>query len=204
MDSPATLKGMVDAVAENDGRVRALVASVGYPAPRLRPAGFGALLRIILGQQVSVAAARTIAGRVWAMMDDAPSAAKLSTLPDPALRGAGLSRQKLAYARSLADALESGALNLDALSQMNDEAAIKALTAVKGLGRWSAEMYLMFSLQRPDIWPVGDLGVREGVRRVFRLETRPSPAETRTLGEGWRPHRSVMAMMMWRILNNAP
>lgn len=204
MHTSAALTKMLDAVAADDPRIAAAIATVGYPAPRKRPADFGALLRIIIGQQVSVAAARTIAARVWALMDAHPSPTKIAALSDDDLRQVGLSRQKIRYARSLSEEVRSGRLSLSALAEKSDEAVIESLTTVKGVGRWSAEMFLIFSLGRQDVWPVGDLGVREGVGRLLKLDARPSPAQTREIGAAWKPHRSAMALFSWHYLHNAP
>ncbi|WP_374762953.1 DNA-3-methyladenine glycosylase family protein [Yunchengibacter salinarum] len=194
----------LDTLAHSDPAIARALEQVGYPAARRRSHGFPILLRVIVGQQLSVKAAATIAARLEALMDGAPSPDRLMTLPEDALRGAGLSRQKVTYARSLAEAVASGALDVDTLPRLDDEAAIGAISGVKGLGRWSAEMYLMFSLGRSDIWPVDDLGVRAGAATILDMETRPTPRHLKEIGDRWRPRRSSVALLAWHVLSNAP
>ena len=174
----------------------AAVAEAGHPAPRLSERGFATLLRTIVGQQVSVASAAA----VWRKLDDvvggAADPANIATASDETLRSAGLSRQKLGYARSLADEVTSGRLDLDHLPE-DDEEAIAALVRVKGIGRWSAEIYLLFAEGRTDIWPAGDLAVRIAVGRILGHEARPSEKLTRQVAEAWRPHRGAAAIFAW-------
>ena len=125
-------------------------------------------------------------------------------MTDVQLRGAGLSGQKVRYVRDLCGRIEDGTLPLDALDRMTDDQVIDSLTQVKGIGRWTAEMFLMFRLQRPDVLPVGDLGIVKAVQRVYRLRTVPSPAKLLRLGESWRPYRSVACWYLWASLDNAP
>lgn len=198
------IKEALDTIAENDHHVAAAVKLVGYPGERKRPHGFATLLRVIAGQQLSVKAAASIAARVDALMDNNPTPEALMTFDDDTLRTAGLSRQKIKYVRSLCDAVTNGPLDLMALPNMNDEDAMKAITSVKGLGRWSAEMYMMFSLGRTDMWPVGDLAVRVGIGRIIDLDERPSEKEMDPIGERWRPYRSSMALLAWHYYSNAP
>jgi DNA-3-methyladenine glycosylase II len=195
------LRTSLDALAGREPAVAAVIESHGYPAPRQREPGYETLLRTIVGQQVSVAAAAS----VWAKMEAAlgsgcPPEALLSRDFDT-LRACGLSRQKQGYARSLAELVTSGALDLHALPA-DDEAAIAALVGIKGIGRWSAEIYLLFAEGRPDIWPAGDLAVQIAIGRILGLAERPSEREARTLAEGWRPHRSAMAIMAWHHYNS--
>jgi DNA-3-methyladenine glycosylase II len=164
----------------------AAVAEAGHPAPRLSDRGFATLLRTIVGQQVCVASAAA----VWRKLDEVVGAS------DETLRSAGLSRQKLGYARSLADEVTSGRLDLDNLPE-DDEEAIAALVRVKGIGRWSAEIYLLFAEGRADIWPAGDLAVQIAVGRILGHETRPSEKLTREVAEAWRPHRGAAAIFAW-------
>lgn len=200
----ANIRALLDALAERDTHIKTAIEAVGYPPERIRPAGFETFLSAIVGQQVSIHAAAAIFGRVKALMDDAADPAKIQHLSDDALRGAGLSRQKITYVRSLSDHLTNGMLNLDKLHQLDDEAAIKAITQVRGLGRWSAEIYLMFALGRPDVWPVDDLGVQEGVARMLGLEDRPKPKRLKEIGEDWSPARSAVALLAWHYYSNAP
>lgn len=203
--SAAHLKRAINAVARADSRVAAGLAEVGLPEPRHRPAGYNALLRTLVAQQISVAAARSIYARLEAALGDLDSPAVILAASDETLRAGGLSRQKIAYARSLAEAVETGLLDFPALARLDDEAAIAVLSSIKGFGRWSAEIYLLFAEGRPDIWPADDLGLQEGVRRLLRLEERPRPKALRTLTEGWRPHRGAMAVFCWHYYaNSAP
>jgi DNA-3-methyladenine glycosylase II len=172
------------------------LARVGRPAPRKRERGYQALLRTIVGQQVSVAAAASIWRKLEAAIGSTADPAVLAAASEDALRGAGLSRQKIGYARSLADEILSGRLDLRALPA-DDEEAIARLVAVKGIGRWSAEIYLLFAEGRGDIWPAGDLAVRIELGRLLGLETRPTEAELRRLAEAWRPHRGALAVFAW-------
>jgi DNA-3-methyladenine glycosylase II len=152
------------------------------------------LLRTIIGQQVSVQSANAI----WRRLETAGGTdpAKLVALSDEELRAVGLSRQKSSYARSLAEGVASGSLNLSALPG-NDEEAITRLVAIKGIGRWSAEIYLLFAEGRADIWPAGDLAVQIECGQILGLAERPNERATRTLAEDWRPHRSAAAIFAW-------
>ena len=161
-------------------------------------------MRVIMGQQLSVKAAASIWARVQALVGEDADASAYAAQSDDALREAGVSRQKIKYLRSLCETIETGVLDIAALPHMSDEDAIKAITSVKGLGVWSAHMYLMFSLGRTDIWPVGDLAVRVGIGRIVGLEDRPTEKEAEKLGERWKPYRSVMALLSWHYYSNAP
>ena len=175
---------------------RALLAS-GYPEPRIRPRGYATLLRTIVGQQVSFKAADAVWARLEvALGGSAEDPEAVLRASDEALRAAGLSRQKSAYARSLAEEVMSGRLDFAALPE-DDEDAIAALTRVKGIGRWSAEIYLLFAEGRPDIWPAGDLAVQIETGRILGLDTRPSEKQLRALAEPWRPHRGAIAIFTW-------
>lgn len=177
------------------------IARIGYPAPRIRPRGWHTLLRTIVGQQVSVAAAAS----VWAKLEGELGAdftpADLLARDYDALRACGLSRQKQGYARSLCEQVEAGTLDLAALPA-RDEAAIASLTAIKGIGRWSAEIYLLFAEGRRDIWPAGDLAVQEGVKRLLALPERPAEKATRALAADWAPQRGAMAIFTWHFYAN--
>jgi DNA-3-methyladenine glycosylase II len=173
---------------------------------RGRPAdAYGALLRSIVGQQLSTKAARSIYERVTALFGaKTPSPEQLLAADPEELRGAGLSRAKVAYMRSLAEHVLSGELELDRLNELTDEEIVAELTAVKGLGIWTAHMFLIFHLQRPDVLPVGDLGVRNAAREVYGLAELPTAAELEELGAAWSPHRSLAALYLWRSLDAVP
>ncbi|HUL74145.1 MAG TPA: DNA-3-methyladenine glycosylase [Vicinamibacterales bacterium] len=191
------------ALMRRDPRLRVLIKKVGrcrLPEGRTRHP-FGALVRAILSQQLSGKAADTIHGRVAALAGgvEAITPARILALEQAALRSAGVSRPKISYLRDLAAHVEDGRLDLVALETQSDEDVIAAITAVKGLGRWSAEMFLMFRLNRPDVFPVADLGIVKGVQKLFGMKRRPKPRTMERLAEPWRPYRSVAAWYLWRI-----
>lgn len=187
-----------------------LAASLGPPdrarRRRGRPAdAYGALVRSIVGQQLSTKAARTIYDRLAGLFGDrTPSPAELLATGDEDLRSAGLSGRKAEYLRDLARRAESGELDLDSLHRLPDEEVASRLVAVRGLGRWTADMFLMFHLDRPDILPVGDLGIRRAAEKTYDLSAMPEPAELRTLAEPWRPHRTLACLYLWESLDAAP
>jgi DNA-3-methyladenine glycosylase II len=190
------LKASLDALAAREPAVAAALARAGYPEPRTGERGYQTLLRAIVGQQVSVKAAASMWGKLTALVGDPPAPAALLAASDEALRSAGLSRQKAAYARSLADEVVSGRLDFDQLPE-DDEAAIAELVRVKGIGRWTAEIYLLFAEGRPDVWPAGDLAVQIESGVIFGLEERPSEKRLRAMSEAWRPHRGAFAIFTW-------
>ena len=165
---------------------------------------FQALVHAIISQQLSVRAAATIGSRVDALLGGVPSPPAVAKASDAQLRRAGLSGPKIGYLRALSAHVTGGSLVLDALEAMPDEAVIEALTRVKGIGRWTAEMFLMFRLHRPDVLPVGDLGIKKAVQRAYRLQTAPSPKRLLRLGETWRPYRSVACWYLWASLSKVP
>ncbi len=192
------LNTSLDALAILEPRFGDAITATGYPEPRLRDPGYATLLRTIVGQQVSVAAAASVWNKLEALIGEGCAPEKLIAQDFDALRACGLSRQKQGYARSLAELVITGALPLDALPK-DDEEAIIYLTQVKGIGRWSAEIYLLFAEGRPDIWPAGDLAVQEGVGRLLKMEARPSEKDIREIAEVWRPHRGAAAIFTWHI-----
>ena len=159
------------------------------------------LVRAIVFQQLSTKAATTIHNRLIECMPDGLTAAALLAIPDDRLRAAGISRQKAAYLRDLCERVRTGALPLDALDSMSDDEVIAALTQVKGIGRWTAEMFLIFRLQRPDVFPLGDLGIVNAIQKAYRLRKKPTPDRMRRLAESWRPYRSVASWYLWRSLD---
>ncbi len=167
---------------------------------------YGALVRAIVGQQLSVAAARSIYGRLTARFEDRPPTPSeiLADEPDELRAAAGLSRAKVLYLRSLAEHVLSGELELERLDQLEDEQVIAELVAVKGIGLWSAQMFLMFHLDRPDVLPVGDLGIRRAIERAYGLPGLPEPAEMEEIAAPWRPHRTLACRYLWRSLQNEP
>ncbi|MGB5076692.1 MAG: DNA-3-methyladenine glycosylase 2 family protein [Sphingorhabdus sp.] len=196
--SAEDLKVSLDAVALREPRFAEALIATGYPEPRLREPGYATLLRTIVGQQVSVAAANSVWNKLEELLGTGCAPEKLIGQDYDALRACGLSRQKQGYARSLAELVITGALPLEGLPE-DDEQAIAYLTRVKGIGRWSAEIYLLFAEGRPDIWPAGDLAVQEGVGRLMNMESRPSEKDIRVIAEGWRPYRGAVAIFTWHI-----
>ncbi len=194
--SSQQLHSALSALAKAEPGFAAALARVGYPEPRISKPGYTTLLRTIVGQQVSVAAAASM----WRKLGEAVGAdylpSRIASASDDELRAAGLSRQKASYARSLAGLVMSGDLDLHDLPA-DDEDAVALLTRVKGIGRWSAEIYLLFAEGRPDIWPAGDLAVQEEVGRILGHESRPSEKLTRVLADPWRPHRGAAAIFAW-------
>ena len=197
----AALHHGLDAIAKSEPAIARALDLAGYPEPRLRDPGHVTLLRTIVGQQVSVAAAASVWNRLEALIGPEMAPDILLEADFDALRGCGLSRQKQGYARSLCELMVSGELDLHHLPA-DDEAAITQLTRIKGIGRWSAEIYLLFAEGRPDIWPAGDLGVQAGLHKLLGLPERPSEKQTRAMAEAWRPHRGALAIFTWHCHNN--
>lgn len=197
------IKIALDEVARKDKDIRAGLKLVGYPVER-RSGGpsYEHLLRIIVGQQLSVKAAATIYGRVEAAMGEVVPENFLNK-SDEDLRGFGLSRQKIDYGQCLSRAVLEGFKPKD-LVKKSDEEVLEIITGLRGFGRWSAEMFLMFSLGRLDIWPADDLAIQEGVRKLKGLKERPKQKEMDKIGEIWRPHRGSVAIFLWYYYSNAP
>jgi DNA-3-methyladenine glycosylase II len=177
---------------------------------RLRERGqvgdpWAVLVSAVVGQQLSAKAAATIRARLTEPYGDRmPTPAELLEADEKDLRAAGLSGRKVEYVRDLARHVAEGELDLDALATMSDEEAISEITAVRGFGRWSAEMFLIFHLGRPDVLPVGDLGIRRAVERVYGLNELPDPDELEQIAEPWRPQRTLACLYLWESLRNAP
>jgi DNA-3-methyladenine glycosylase II len=167
---------------------------------------YGALVRAITGQQLSVLAARAIYGRLTSRYGDRPPTPReiLAEDPEELRAAAGLSRAKTAYLRSLAEHVISGELELERLEELPDEQVIAELVAVKGLGVWTAQMFLMFQLERPDVLPTGDLGIRNAIQRAYELAEPPSVEQMEAIGEPWRPYRTLACRYLWRSLHNEP
>lgn len=188
-------------VAAQEPAIAKALESHGYPDTRHREKGYATLLRTIVGQQVSVAAASSVWKRLEDRLGPGCNADALLRQDSDALRACGLSRQKQGYARSLAELVVSGELLLEALPK-EDEEAIQYLTQVKGIGRWSAEIYLLFAEGRRDIWPAGDLAVQRGLGDILGLADRPTEKVLRSLAEPWRPYRGCVALLAWHFYNN--
>lgn len=194
--SEAQLRADLDALAAIEPRIAAALDRVGYPPTRIRARGHATLMRTIVGQQVSVKAADAMWRKLTEVVGVEADLERIARASDEELRAAGMSRQKSGYLRSLADEVTSGRLDFDQLPE-DDEEAIAKLVQVKGIGRWSAEIYLLFAEGRSDIWPAGDLAVQIEVGRILGHDSRPSEKLTRELAEPWRPYRGAAAIFTW-------
>ena len=194
----------LDALAETDDDLAGAMEQVGYPEERRRPAGFQTLMHIITGQQLSTRAAATIVGRLHEATEPDLTPERFLRLSDEELRAIGFSRQKVLYGRGLSEAILKGDFSPDDLASRPDEEIVAAITAIKGFGRWSAEMYLLFSLGRPDVWPADDLAVRVAVQNLKRLDKRPGTKQMDAIAESWRPHRGAVAIFLWHYYRKFP
>ena len=201
--TPDFIREALDALGERDPDIAQAIALVGYPEPRNREPGFGALLNIIAAQQVSAASAAAIRARLLAAIDPLTPESFLAA-SDEALRAVGFSWRKIEYGRGIAEAMRSGLLDPGRLAAATDEEVIATLTALRGLGRWSAEIYLLVALRRADVWPADDLAIQEALRRLKRLEMRPARAASEVIVEAWRPWRGVAALFLWHYYKGAP
>ncbi len=192
----AHIKKSLHAIAKLDDDVAQALDQFGYPEPRIRPAGFETFLNTIVSQQISTQAAATIWQRVSSLMTEV-DATSLLALSDSALRGAGLSQRKMEYAQGLARAIASDEFNPGALDDMDDDTAIDTITQIRGFGRWSAEVYMMFSLQREDIFPADDLILLTSLQNLKNLPDRPTPKVARGLIQHWSPWRSTGSLFLW-------
>lgn len=199
-----------EALCAGDPVMRSLIdARLGFDPKAWRrydpaPVPFGTLLRVVIGQQISTSAARAVLGRLYASFDDRPpTPSELLASEESDLRSIGLSRQKLSCVRNLAERVESGLLDLDRLIDLPDDEVREKLMAIKGIGRWSADMFLLRELGRPDILPSSDIGIRNAVQKAYSLPERPTSDEVDLLGEKWRPYRSLAAVYLFASLNDA-
>ena len=199
--SAEAIREGLDHAAQIEPAFTRAIELAGYPEARIQPTGYRTLLRTIVGQQVSVQSAASVWNKLERLLGEAMPPELLLEAEFDALRGCGLSRQKQGYARSLCELVVSGELNLDDLPA-DDEEAIAVLTRIKGIGRWSAEIYLLFAEGRPDIWPAGDLAVQAGLAKLLGLDTRPDEKATRARAESWRPHRGAAAIFTWHVYDN--
>jgi DNA-3-methyladenine glycosylase II len=201
--SAARIEEGLHALARREPRFAESLARFGMPEPRIRPRGYETLLRAIVSQQVSTAASASIWRKLEAGFGSLADPAVVAGASPDALRAAGLSRQKVTYAQDLAGHVLSGALPLDALPA-DDEEAVRLLSSVRGLGRWSAEIYLLFAEGRADAFPAGDLAVQVQAGRMFLDGARPTEKPLRAMAEAWRPHRGVAALFLWHCYNAPP
>lgn len=199
--SKASIRNHVEALASREPVFARVLEQHGMPEPRISERGAQTLLRTIVGQQVSVAAARAMWAKLKARFGCPPELGRLLAANDEELRAAGMSRQKSGYIRSLAQLVISGELDLEDLPE-DDEEAIARLTKIKGIGRWSAEIYLLFGEGRADIFPAGDLAVMIELGRLMQLDGKPSERQLRELAEAWRPYRGAAALLAWHSYNS--
>jgi DNA-3-methyladenine glycosylase II len=198
-----SLSDSLNALAKREKAFAKVLKTHGHPEPRISEPGVETLLRTIVGQQVSVHAARSMWNKLIARLGQPIDLQKLLDSSDEELREAGLSRQKAGYARSLAALVLSGELDLAHLPE-DDEEAIAELTKIKGIGRWSAEIYLLFAEGRHDVWPAGDLAVQVEIGKLMGLDGKPTEKQLRELAEKWRPHRGAAAVLAWHSYNAPP
>ena len=199
--SAEQIKHGLDSVAALEPGFASALKVAGYPEPRIRERGHGTLMRTIVGQQVSVAAAASMWRKFEGHVGPDLLPERVLESDFDTLRGCGLSRQKQGYMRSLCELVVSGGLDFETLPADDDE-AIAQLTRIKGIGRWSAEIYLLFAEGRGDIWPAGDLAVQAGLHKLLDLPERPSEKATREMAEKWRPYRGATAIFTWHCYNN--
>lgn len=198
-----TINRGLKALAEVDADLAHAFGVIGAPEPRVRPAGFETFLSIIVSQQLSTEAAKTILGRVHDLLPELSADGVLS-VSDEDFRGAGMSFRKIEYAKGLALAMQTGQFDVDGLEHMEDQEAIDSITALRGFGRWSAEIYLMFSLGRKDIFPADDLALQVALGRLKKLEGKPTPKQAREMIEHWSPWRSVGSLFLWHYYRGMP
>jgi DNA-3-methyladenine glycosylase II len=200
--APPAARAAIDSIAAADPVLAAIEPRCGELPWRTRPAGFAGLMQAIVGQQISNQAAAAI----WRRLRAVPGALdplRLPDLPDAVLCGAGLSRPKVAHARALAEAFASGRLETAALAALDDRAAVAVITSVRGLGPWTAEIYLLFALQRPDVFPAGDLALAASAAHLYGLAARPGPAALRAVATAWQPWRGLAARLLWHHWRHA-
>lgn len=190
----------------NDDALAEVVRAFGAPQLHCESDAWRALTGSIIGQQVSVHAARAIRGRFAALDEesDYPLPARVLAMTDETLRGCGLSRNKVLSVRDLARHFEESIIDTAKFAEMSDEEVIQTLLPVRGIGRWTAEMFALFSLGRPDVFAVDDLGLCNAIRQLYALEEKPSPAQMREIAEVWKPYRSIASWYLWRFLDNIP
>ena len=198
------------ALADADPVMAGLIARIGPMSIEKRRRGrprdsYGVLVRAIVGQQLSAKAAATIFERVRALYDgEVPTAEQLLETDEEPLRAAGLSGRKVEYLKDLADHVVRGELEVERLGELTDEKVIEEITAVRGLGVWTAHMFLIFHLEREDVLPVGDLGIRNAIKTEYGLDDLPTPEEMERMAEPWRPHRTLACLYLWESLSNTP
>jgi len=197
------LRGALDRLANIDGDIGRALDRIGYPAPRQRPRGFATLLRIMTAQQLSTRSAAAIWSRLEQACAGEVTAERFSALDDAAFRAIGLSRRKMEYGRDLARAVIDGTVDLEALAEAGEDEAIAAISGLRGFGRWSGEIYMLFAHGRVDVWPADDLALQVGMQRLKRLDARPNRRRMDELAEPWRPLRGCGAIFLWHFYGAA-
>ena len=195
------IRTALDVLGEREAAIGEALERCGYPEARQRDTGYMTLLRTIVGQQVSVAAAASVWNKLEAELGAGFAPGELLARDFDTLRACGLSRQKQGYARSLCELVDAGEIDFSDLPA-DDEDAIAELTRIKGIGRWSAEIYLLFAEGRPDIWPAGDLAVQAGIGQLLGMPERPGEKDLRAMSGRWQPHRGALAIFTWHVYNN--
>ena len=201
--TPEFIRDALDEVAARDDDLRAALDEFGYPAPRNRKPGFGTLINIIIGQQVSTHAAAAIRSRLEAAVDPLTPETFLAA-GEETLRAVGFSGRKVEYGRGLAEAVLNGTLDTVRLAELDDDAVAKAITGIRGLGKWSADIYMLFALDRADAWPLGDLAIQVAAQKLKRMRKRPDRKRMETVARRWRPYRGVVALFLWHYYKGAP
>ncbi len=201
--TPKQIRTALDTLADKDPDIALGLGMVGYPAPRNREPGFTSLVNIIVGQQISALAAAAIRERLEAAVNPLTPDRFLAT-KEITLRELGLSHRKIEYGRDLAKEVLSGRLDTDRLEAMEDDEILKELTAIRGLGRWSAEIYMLFALGRHDIWPADDLAIQVAAQKLKRMRKRPDRARLERVARPWKPWRGMAALFLWHYHKGAP
>jgi DNA-3-methyladenine glycosylase II len=201
--TPEFIRDALNDIATRDADLADALQEYGYPAPRIREPGFGSLINIIIGQQVSTHAAAAIRGRLeTALYPLTPET--FFNAEDKTLRAVGLSKRKVEYGKGLASAIIDGTLETECLTALNDDEVTKTLTGIHGLGRWSADIYMLFALGRADAWPLDDLAIQVAVQKLKRMRKRPDRKRMEAVAKRWRPYRGVAALFLWHYYKGAP
>ena len=201
--TPEFIRDALDDIATRDADLAAALQEYGYPAPRIREPGFGSLINIIIGQQVSVHAAAAIRGRLETAVNPLTPETFLAA-GDDTIRAVGFSNRKVEYGKGLAEAILNGTLETQRLAGLDDDDVTKVLTSIRGLGRWSADIYMLFALGRADAWPLDDLAIQVAVQKLKRMRKRPDRKRMEAVAKRWRPYRGVAALFLWHYYKGAP
>ena len=201
--TPEFIRDALDDIATRDADLAAALQEYGYPAPRIREPGFGSLINIIIGQQVSVHAAAAIRGRLETALNPLTPETFLAA-GDDTIRAVGFSNRKVEYGKGLAEAILNGTLETQRLAGLDDDDVTKVLTSIRGLGRWSADIYMLFALGRADAWPLDDLAIQVAVKKLKRMRKRPDRKRMEAVAKRWRPYRGVAALFLWHYYKGAP